>query len=266
MPSKAIFRNAFLPESEDWVFVDSDWSSVELAYAAYKSGETPFLDAIKGGKDAHSMSAARVFKQKWIDAAEEGCIQLLTGKQCECPKHEKLRQMSKFTTFGLLFGSTHVGIADRLDISRTDAKKLVEDYFEEFPNLKSYFDANADYGMTNNMIKGAAPTNRIRFFHPPLNDGEKQAIGRQSMNMPIQGDCASMLKIALIKLRKYIIQHNFPAKLNLPVHDEILSSCHKDVKDEWLALQEQAMQEAVDMFTENGLIGTDSKILDRWTK
>lgn len=75
-----------------------------------------------------------------------------------------------------------------------------------------------------------------------------------------------MLKIALIKLRKYIIRHNFPARLNLPVHDEILSSCRIDVKDQWLQIQELAMQEAVDMYTEKGLIKTDSKILERWTK
>ena len=120
--------------------------------------------------------------------------------------------------------------------------------------------------MTTNRIVGAAPTHRVRFYHPPENDGELQAIGRESRNYQLQEANASMLKIALIKLRKYILNYNFPSKLHLPIHDEVLSSCHKDYAEEWSKIQAQAMQEAADMFVEPGLLKTETKILNRWTK
>lgn len=139
-------------------------------------------------------------------------------------------------------------------------------FFKAFPNLKGFFEKSEKYGIANNRIVGLAPTNRIRFFHPPSNDGEKSAIGRASMNLPIQECNGSMLKIALIKLRRYIIDNNFPAKLHLPVHDEILSSCHKDYANKWVKIQERAMEEAADLFIESGLLKVDTEILDRWTK
>ncbi len=266
LPSEARFRNAILPLQDDWVFVDSDWSSAELLIAAYVSGETAFTDAAKAGKDLHSMSAEKLFKNKWIKIAEDDCEHLKSGKKCNCESHAALRTMSKTITFGILFGSTHVGLSERLNISRTEAMQLVETYFETFPKLKAFFDNSAEEGMRDNRVTSLKPTKRVRFFHPPLHDGEKQAIGRASKNFKIQETNASMLKIALIKLRKYILEHDFPARLNLPVHDEILSSCHEDVKDHWLMIQELAMQEAADMYIEPGLLGTDSTILTKWTK
>lgn len=266
MPSKAEYRNAILPLQKDWIFVDSDWSSAELVFAAHVAGETAFTGAVREGKDAHSMSAAKVFKKKWTDAAEEDCEYAKTGKRCNCEKHKKLRTISKTVTFGLLFGSSHIGLSERLNISRTEAKLLIDTYFETFPKLKIFFDISAKEGIDNNRVVGFPPTKRIRFYHPPLHDGEKQAIGRASKNFKIQEGAASMLKIALIKLRKYILQHNFPARLNLPVHDEILSSCHEDVTDQWVMIQELAMQEAADMYIEPGLLRTDTNILTKWTK
>lgn len=142
----------------------------------------------------------------------------------------------------------------------------MEIFFKTFPKLKVYLDNSANIGIKNNMVTSLPPTNRIRFFHPPLNDGEKQSIGRKAKNYPIQETGASMLKIALIKLRKYILANNFPARLNFPVHDEILSSCHKSVKNKWVEIQELAMQEAADLFIEPGLLTVDTKILEKWTK
>ena len=266
MPSKAKFRNAISPLQDDWVFVDSDWSSAELLFAAYVAKEFAFTDAVREGKDAHSMSAAKVFKEVWTNAAEPGCEHAISGKRCDCKEHGKLRTISKTVTFGLLFGSSHVGLSERLNISRSEAKKLIDTYFDTFPKLKAFFDTSAEEGMDNNRVVGFPPTNRIRFYHPPLNNGEKDAIGRASKNFKIQEGAASMLKIALIKLRKFILANDFPARLNLPVHDEILSSCHKDVTDKWVKIQEQAMQEAADMYIEPGLLKTDTNILDKWTK
>jgi DNA polymerase-1 len=163
-------------------------------------------------------------------------------------------------------GLTHIGLADRLDISKEESKDLMKLFFDTFPQLKIFFDKSEAEGQNDNYTVGLPPTNRIRFFHPPLNEGELNAIGRESKNFPIQEANASMLKIALIKLRNYIIEYKFPAKIHLPVHDEILSSCPKDRVKEWKVIQEKAMCDAADMFLEKGLLTVDTDILDRWTK
>lgn len=82
----------------------------------------------------------------------------------------------------------------------------------------------------------------------------------------IQECNASMLKIAMIKLRKFIMVNNYPAQLHLPVHDEILSSCDKSVATEWAGIQSKAMEDAADLFIESGLLKTDTEILEKWTK
>jgi len=266
MPGQARFRNGFLPPEDGWVFVDSDYSSAELAIMAYLGKEESLLDVIRHGKDAHMFVAQKLFPKEWAEAAEPDCIQMTTGMRCSCPGHEKMRKSGKTFNFGIPYGMTHIGLADRLDIDKKEAEKMLENYYKVFPNLKKFFDESETFGIAHNYIIGAPPTKRIRFFHPPVNSEERNAIGRQAKNFPIQEGNGSMLKIALIKLRKYIKKHKFPARLHLPVHDEILSSCHKDKQDEWARLQALAMEEAADMFLEKGLLKTDTKILDRWTK
>jgi DNA polymerase-1 len=178
----------------------------------------------------------------------------------------KLRNSGKTFNFGIPYGMTHIGLAERLDIDKKKAEEMLKDYYKAFPNLKKFFEESEEFGIEHNYIVGAPPTKRIRFFHPPAHKGEKGAIGRQAKNFPIQEGNGSMLKIALVRLRKYLKEHKFPAKLHLPVHDEILSSCHKSVTDEWKILQEKAMEEAADMFLEPGLLKVDTKILNRWKK
>jgi len=157
-------------------------------------------------------------------------------------------------------------LAARLNISSQEAKLQMENYFKIFPKLKTFLDNNADISMRDNRITSLPPTGRIRFFHFPNNEGEKQSIGRAGRNYVIQESSASMLKIALIKLRIYILENDFPAMLHLPVHDEILSSCHKDRAEEWSDIQATAMRDAADLFLKPGLLTVDTKILERWTK
>ena len=266
LPAQERYRNAFLPPEEDWVLVDSDWSGAELAIMAFLAQEESLLSVIRNGQDAHMFVAQKLFPREWEAAAESGCIQLSTGMKCTCPGHEKLRKSGKTFNFGIPFGMTYVGLAERLDKSRSEAKIILDFYYETFPALKKFFNESETSSIKNNFIIGPKPTNRIRFFHSPANEGERQAIGREGKNFPIQSCNAEMLKIALIKLRRYILENNFPAKLHLPVHDEILSSCHKSVAEQWANIQTQAMQEAADMFIEPGLLKTDTKILLKWTK
>jgi len=266
LPAQARFRNAFLPPKDDWVFVDSDYASAEVVILAHASQETAFLNAIKEGKDLHMMSASLIFADKWKKVAEPGCVHITTGARCSCEEHNKLRQISKSITFGLSYGLTHIGLSERLDISRKEAKELFDKFFATFTKVRGFLDTKSKEGMDSGHVISLPPTKRIRFFPPPEHQGELQAIGREARNFPIQETNASMLKIAMIKLRNYIIANDFPAKLHMPVHDEILSSCPKDRSEEWRQIQDRAMKEAADLFLEKGLLGVDSKILEKWTK
>lgn len=265
MPGTARFRNGFLPP-EGNVFVDSDYASAELAIMADLAGEESLLNVIRTGQDAHMHVAQKLFPIEWAAAALSSCNQIHDGKKCDCPEHNQMRKKGKAFNFGIPFGMTFVGLADRLDATRSEAKAKMNDYFTSFPALKTFFDAAEQFGTSNNHIVGAQPTGRIRFFHPPSNDGELQAIAREAKNFKIQECNASMLKIALIKLRKFIIENDYPAQLHLPVHDEILSSCRKDKADEWAQIQAKVMEDAADLFIETGLLKVDTDILERWTK
>ena len=266
MPANQKFRNAFLPPYDDWVFIDSDYSSAEVCILAYAANESEFLTAIKSGKDLHMHSSKVIFGQEWIDIAEPGCKNLIDGSKCDCKEHNKRRKFAKTITFGLSYGIGNQALADRLDITRIEADALIIKYFLAFPKLKTFLDGCSDFGIQNLYTRSLPPTNRIRFFEHPVNDQDKASIGRASRNFTIQETNASMLKIALINLREIIIKNNYPAKLHLPVHDEILASAHKDFAEQWKTIQDAEMRKAADLFLEPGLLGTDTTIIPKWTK
>lgn len=266
IPGTAKFRNAFLPPHPDWVFVDSDYQSAEVAIMSYSAGETAFLDAIKEGRDLHCMSASLIFSDVWASSAEPGCQQLIDGSKCNCPEHEKLRKFSKAITFGLAYGLTYHGLAERLDISKGEAKELIEKFFNTFTKLRGFFDLNSHFALNNRYIRGLAPANRIRRFTYPENSSEEEAMGREAKNFPIQEANASILKLALIYLAQRIERENLDVILHLPIHDEILSSCHKDFAVTYKQIQNEEMIRAAEVFLEKGLLGVDTEILDIWTK
>ena len=266
IPSEARFRNAFLPPTDDDVFVDSDFSSAELVIMSFAAGEEAFLNAIRDKRDLHCMSASLIFGDKWINAAEPDCTWMIDGSQCTCPEHQKLRKKSKAISFGLAYGLTYHGLAERLDIPKAEAQSLIARFFEVFPRLKQLFEDTGNSAMQNLYVRSLMPTGRIRFFAEPEHKGEREAIGREGKNYPIQETNATILKIALINLSKEIKSSGIRAKIHLPVHDEILSSCHKDDQDKLVEMQERCMIAAGELFLGKGLLGVDTKVLTKWTK
>lgn len=267
MPAKTDkFRNAFFPPNKGDVFVDTDYSSMEVLIAAYAAGEIAFITAIKQGKDLHSMSASLLFKDKWKKLAEPGCEHLKTGKRCKCIGHSKFRDFSKTVTFGLFYGISSHGLSERLDISKEEAQDIINRFFKAFPNFERMFKKNREFAIENNYIRGLAPMKRIRFFLHPDNPGETSSIGRAAMNFPIQEHNSTILKVALIKLRKKIIEFDLPYKIHLPIHDEILSSCSKELAKDLKLLQEEVMLEAAAEMLEPNLCTVDSKITFKWEK
>lgn len=212
------------------------------------------------------MSASLVFGDEWEAIAEPGCTNIINGSKCSCVSHNKKRNFSKAITFGLSYGLGPQGLADRLNISKSEAELLINKFFKAFPKLETFLESSYQLGVQNLYTRGLKPTGRIRFFEHPQHEGDKSAIGRASKNFIIQEANATMLKISLINLRDIILRDKLPVRLHLPVHDEILASAHKDFAEQWKVIQEREMKKAADMFLQPGLLGVETTIIEKWTK
>lgn len=183
MPKKSMFRNGILPP-EGSVFVDTDYSSFELILMAARAGEEVILSAAREGRDLHSASAQAMFKEKWDDIAEPGCVQITTGQRCSCESHDKLRTISKTISFGLAYGLSPIGLADRLNITKEEAQDMTDTFFRTFPGLKAMFERDAHEGSSTLCITGMPPINRKRYFAYPQYKSDIGSIERKSKNFP----------------------------------------------------------------------------------
>ena len=288
------YRSCFIPGYEDWVMVDADYSSAELAILATLSGDEVFLDALSTGKDLHSVVSETALKEKWHNASSEiskiypkkkdGTIDveykceyyqlgengLPKNQKCNCPLHQKMRQNMKSATFGLAYGLSPKGLAADLYLELSEAEELFDDYFRAFPKIKGTLDAFSNFGKMNGFIRTIAPFRRKRYF--PYWKGEDTPkglmgqISRASMNSPIQGANADFCKIALIMLRKWINKNDLRNKvrLYLQLHDEITLTCHRDISELVLSKTIECMETAATLVLKNTLLKVDAEISETW--
>lgn len=262
------YRKPFIA-TPGWKIVAGDYSSQELAVIAFLANETVWLDALKNGKDLHSVCAALVFKQQWVDA---GGDYNGTKPKDEFPDAVKLRSFTKTISFGLAYGGGPGMLATRLNISMVEARKLIKDYFAAFPKLKEYFEGRAQFAMLNGFIYTAPPFYRRRYF-PKWNADyvdpmEISSIERQGKNTSIQGTGADGSKEAMISIKKYIEDNNLNDKVRIifMLHDAIVTEAKEEYAEEWATIQERLMVEAHNTNIPGSLIGADVKITDTWTK
>ena len=273
------YRNCFWAGREGWSIVSSDYASQELCVIATFSQDPVFLEALRTGKDLHSVCAHVIHGQKWIDIAEPGCkfIELdengeMRKAKCDCKSHGKLRQETKCLNFGLAYGLGAPGLAADLDITLAAAEELMESYFKAFPNIKDVLTGFGNYGKSNGFICTVGPMRRKRFF-PYWNGYQTKpylmgAIERASKNMPIQGTSADMVKISLIRLRRIINKHKLRDKVQLfaQVHDEIAYAVVDELAEKWAATVTKVMEDAAKECLGNDLLKTDTTISKLWEK
>lgn len=277
IPADNSFRNCFVSKDPNWVFVSSDYSSQELCVIATVSNDPVWLDALKSGKDLHSVCADLVFGEKWIEAAEEDCAYFemdSTGeplsRKCNCPDHKYLRDAVKAINFGLAYGMSEYALADRMMISVEEARDLIKTYFNTFPMIKGTLTRFGEFGKTNGYVTTMPPFMRKRYFpdHKYI-DTDPQVSGsieRRSKNTPIQGSSADMTKLAMIYVRDYINEHLVPVKMVMTVHDQLDTIVHKDFAPEWKEILTQLMERAALKIIKNGLLKAETDITPVWTK
>jgi len=197
-------RKAFIPRDEDHTLLAVDYSQIELRIVASVAEDAGMIDAFKAGLDIHSATAAKVFGV---------AIEEVTKEQ---------RYKAKSVNFGLIYGQGAFGLAQNLKISRTEAKTLIDAYFDQFSGVKKYMDDTITYCRENGYVKTMLGRKR---FIPDINSSNQTVVGfaeRNAINAPIQGSAADMIKLAMININQKLSQLNYRTKMILQVHDELL--------------------------------------------
>ena len=197
-------RKAFIPGTPDGVIVSADYSQIELRIMAHLCGDAHLVQAFKDGVDVHAATAAKIFG---IPVSE------VTREQ---------RGMAKTANFGIMYGISSFGLAQRLQLSRRDAKALIEGYFESFPAIKEFIAGSAEFARKNGYVETLFGRRR---YLPDIHSRNSVVRGlaeRNAVNAPIQGTSADIIKLAMIGVAARLREAGLRSRMVLQIHDELL--------------------------------------------
>ncbi|MBQ9309917.1 MAG: DNA polymerase I, partial [Bacteroidales bacterium] len=197
-------RKAFVPGKPGFVMMSADYSQIELRVMAHLCEDEHLIQAFREGQDIHSATAAKIFRKNVGDVTPEE------------------RRMAKTANFGIMYGISSFGLAQRLKCPRNVAKKLIDDYFESFPSIRSFIDgtlARAKETLYTETMFGR------RRYIPDINSNNanvRAVAERNAVNAPIQGTAADIIKLAMIKVSDRLAAEGLQARMVLQIHDELL--------------------------------------------
>lgn len=195
-------RRAFVPDSGS-LFFSADYSQIELRIMAHLSGDRHMTEAFVNGEDIHAATASRIYKLPISEVTPE------------------MRRRAKTANFGIIYGISAFGLAERLNISRTEAKELIDGYFNTFPAVKEYMDKSIEVAREKGYVETI--TGRKRML-PDINSRNSVVRGyaeRNAINAPIQGSAADIIKIAMVRIAARFKAERLKAKMLIQVHDEL---------------------------------------------
>lgn len=221
-------RKAFIPD-EGCLFFSADYSQIELRVMAHLSGDQQMIEAFREGRDIHAATAAKIYRKPMEEVTRDE------------------RNKAKRANFGIIYGITVFGLAERLDIDRTEAKQLIDGYFETFPQVKEYMEqakAKArEYGYAETI------SGRRRYL-PDINSHNATVRGfaeRNAINAPIQGSAADIIKVAMIRIHQRFGEARLRSKMILQVHDELNFSVYPEEQKEVEKIVLDEMQQAIEL-------------------
>jgi DNA polymerase-1 len=197
-------RKAFIPSRPDGLIVSADYSQIELRIMAHLSCDQHLISAFRNGQDVHSMTAAKIFG---VDIEE------VTSDQ---------RRIAKTANFGIMYGISAFGLSQRLHIGRAEAKKIIDDYFANFPAISSYIDDTVAAARETGYVETIFGRRR---YLPDINskNGTVRALAeRNAINAPIQGTSADIIKLAMIHVQKRLESEKMESRMILQIHDELV--------------------------------------------
>lgn len=220
-------RKAFVPYTPGDLLLSADYSQIELRIIASMSGDKSMQADFSGHKDVHTATAAKVFNVP---------IEEVSSAQ---------RRMAKTVNFGIIYGMSAFGLADRLQIAKKEAADLIEKYFEQYAGLKSYIDSALETARENGYVETLCHRRR---YVPDITSGNtlvRNYAERNAVNAPIQGSSADMIKLAMIRIARRLQAEGFKAKMVLQVHDELIFNVPQEEVEALKTLVETEMKQAL---------------------
>ena len=219
-------RKVFVPR-EGNVFIDADYSQIELRLLAHFSGCKELVEAYNNDEDVHAVTASQVFGVALNDVTS------------------KMRRAAKAVNFGIIYGISEFGLSKNIGVDVKTAKEYIEKYFEHYSAVKEYMESNVEYARKNGYV--ATLTGRKRYIKEinSSNYNMRQFGERAAMNMPLQGSSADIIKIAMVNIHKALKEKGLKTKLILQVHDELVLDAPESEKEQAAQILQNEMENAV---------------------
>ncbi len=222
-------RKVFIPENDEYLLSDADYSQIELRVLAHITGDENMIAAFRNNEDIHTATASGVFN---------------------IPKDQVtplLRNRAKAVNFGIVYGIGDFSLGKDLGITRKEARSYIDEYLERYPGVKQYMHDTVENGKTNGFVETMFQRRRYLPELKSSNFNMRSFGERVAMNMPIQGSAADIIKIAMVKVYKELNEHNMKSRLILQVHDELIIETHISEKAHVEKILRDCMQNAVNL-------------------
>ena len=221
-------RKSFLPK-EGCLLLACDYSQIELRVMAELSKDINLSNAFKNGLDVHTDTASKIFNVQHNKVTRE------------------MRNKAKMTNFGIIYGISAFGLSKRLNIPRSEASSIIEEYRKLYPGIQNYLSETINFAQKNEFVETI--TGRRRYIRDinAKNKMVRAGAERNAINAPIQGTAADMIKIAMININNFLNSNNFQTKMLLQVHDELVFDLFPSEKDFLIPKIEELMQNAINL-------------------
>jgi DNA polymerase I len=220
-------RKAFIPSDTEHVFLSADYSQIELRIMAALSKDPQMLEAFAGNQDIHSITAAKIFKVPVEEVTSD------------------MRRKAKTANFGIIYGISAFGLSQRLNISRSEAKSLIDGYFENFPLVKDYMDNSIRMARKEGFVQTIMGRRRYLGDINSNNAVVRGMAERNAINSPIQGSAADIIKMAMISIYKELQEQGLKTRMILQVHDELNFDVYKTELEKVERIVRDKMENAV---------------------
>jgi DNA polymerase-1 len=222
-------RKAFIPSEGDYTFLSADYSQIELRIMAALSKDQQMIDAFSHNQDIHAITASKIYKIP---------VEQVTSD---------MRRKAKTANFGIIYGISAFGLSARLNIPRTEAKQLIDGYFETFPDVKKYMDTSIEVARSKGFVETIKGRKRYLNDINSANAVVRGVAERNAINAPIQGSAADVIKIAMINIWNAMNRQKLRSKMILQVHDELDFDVWKPELEQVKAIVKHEMEHAVNI-------------------
>ena len=220
-------RKAFIPSNKDQLLISADYSQIELRLMAHLSEDKNMLEAFQHNEDIHASTASNIYKVDISQVTRE------------------MRRNAKTANFGIIYGISSFGLSQRLNISRSEAKNLIDQYFSTYPGVKQYIDKSINFARQHGYVQTILGRKRYLADINSKNNTVRGYAERNAINAPIQGSAADIIKIAMISIFRRLKNEHFKAKMILQVHDELIFDTPKAEIEDIKKLVKEEMEQAV---------------------